>query len=286
MIDEAVLRTALRELADHDEAVTPPVAGLLRRGRQARVGRVVRTAGVVGLAGVLAAAVAVGSTRPARPGTNQPGVAVAQSPSMQLAAAVVASQNTSYRMKITAAVEGDSPWTPDRGDTGPLIVEGAFDPATATGELRSVGAPSGGFELRLINGVLYSRVGGYPFHQSGVKWDKLPYPLYIHGPLMPSADLNKVFETLKRLNGTVRQTSANSYHIEVDRTIDTIFIDKLVGDVTVDAHKRVAKITTVQTGQAEIGGRTHTRRSLVTIVLSDYGTPITVERPRDVKVDL
>jgi hypothetical protein len=62
-----------------------------------------------------------------------------------------------------------------------------------------------------------------------------------------------------------------------------------VGDITLDANQRIAKVTYESTNQGRMkpgvkGDGAYSGTDLVTMELSDYGTPVRVERPTHVVV--
>src|SRR5690349_20910417 len=151
---EEQLTAGMRERVGDVTITTDIVNEALRvRRRRTVIARTAYTAGVVGLAGALTAGVvATGGTGPAT-GPHRPPVATAGSPELRLAAAVAASQSTSYRVKTTIDMRSD-PASP------PTIVEGAFDPATTTGFLRVPVSNGARHEERLIRGDWYTGDAG------------------------------------------------------------------------------------------------------------------------------
>lgn len=164
-----------------------------RHGRRTAVRRIMYAAGVVGLAGALAATLAVGRAGNPEPSTRQAPVVSADSANLRLASAVAASDNISYKIKITAGIKSD----PDRY----MTTEGAFDPVTATGYLTEHWGGGSTDYQRLVNGVLFLRFGG------SRKWKLEPSSnsLLYHGGLESSAgysaDPKQLFQALQKGRG-------------------------------------------------------------------------------------
>jgi hypothetical protein len=290
-IEEQLVAAMRQEVAGI--ALTADVVGEAARRHQRRtvVQRSLYAAGVIGLAGVLTAVVAVGSGGQPGSGTNPPPVVAAESPSLRLAAAVSASENTSYKVKITAAVRGDS-------YSGKEVTEGAFDPTTATGYLHT---PYGDgtdrfYEQRLIKGVRFlGSSDAKSFKQEAGKYDRLAYFDALHGASSASADPDQLFKMLKQADAKITQTSASRYHFEIKLPSDLKVLQKkdsaissassvLVGDVTLDAKKRVSRVTVEQTSRMERAGQVSTNSIMSTVELSGYGTAVSVQRPTEVIV--
>lgn len=247
---------------------------LRRQRRRTMITRTGYAVGVVGLAGALAAGVlATGGTGPAAtPG--RPSVTGAESPQLRLAAAVAATRSTSYQVKNALSARN----IPGKR---PVIIEGAFDPATATGYLR-IGFDDGSrwYEERLIDGDLYTSdyLGQRMVwrHDPG-KHTALAYDGVKNGVLGVSADPQQLFDALTRSGAKISQAGPDKYHFEVAiPTFKGLTDARMAGDVTVGSDKRVAKIVY----QATL--RSGTRDTTVldgTLELSNYGSPVTVERP-------
>ncbi|SCG61135.1 hypothetical protein [Micromonospora coxensis] len=283
------LANGLHSLVDGEPDSTPPVGLLLERGRRARR----RRAGVVsGTLAVLALG-AIGTVSLVQPATvarpggvaeSAPGIAA---PRMKLASAVAASENISYRLRLTTATQ----WGP--GQT----YEGAFDPKTATGYVRAPQEDSVMTEL-LINGTRY--IGGEPplgalppdkgpehekygrYGQYPGKYDRLS--LYGDPDTVLDAaapDPAALFKALKTANATVRENPDGTLHFAYamqhkDGSTTTS------GDITRDADGRIAKVTLNGTWQSTAKGRLDTGTSTATLELFDYGVEVKVKPPTDV----
>jgi hypothetical protein len=278
-------------------AITTDIVGETLRGQRRRT-VTVRTAyavGVFGLAGALAAGVlATGGTGPTTT-PDRPPMAGAESPQLSLAAAVAASQGISYRVKNTII------WRSQPGSP-PIVITGAFDPATTTGYLRfASGDGTPWSEERLVDGDLYTgdlihlrtnpsqAAGNKPApspdqrvdwtHDPDKKYTSLPYDAKPGVLGVVSADPQQLFDALANSGAKISQTGPDKYHFEVaipPRTGRTGRIDgKVVGDVTVGSDHRVAKVTY----EATLRSATETDVVDETLELSDYGTPVSVERP-------
>jgi hypothetical protein len=278
-----------------DITVTGDLVGQTLRAQRRRT-TATRTAyavGVIGLAGALTTGVlTTGGTGPAVT-SERPPAAGAEAPQVRLAAAISASRGISYRVKNTI-IPRNQPGSPS------MVVTGVFDPATATGYVRfASGDQAPWWEERLVDGDLYTADLGHPrpapkpnqfkpapspdqlvdwSHDPGKKYTSLPYDPK-PGVLAVSADPQQLFDALARSGAKISQTGPDKYHFEVaipPRTGHTGRIDgKVVGDVTVGSDHRVAKVTY----EATLRSATETDVVDETLELSDYGTPVTVQRP-------
>jgi hypothetical protein len=135
-----------------DITITTDLVGrtLHAQRRRTAVTRTAYAVGVVGVVGALAAGVLTsGGIEPAAT-PSRPSVAGTESPQLQLAAAVAASRGISYRVKNTII------WRSQPGSP-PMVITGAFDPATTTGYLRfASGDGKAWSEERLVDGDLYT----------------------------------------------------------------------------------------------------------------------------------
>ena len=271
---EEQLAAGMRERVA-DITITTDLVGQTLRGHRRRtmITRTGYAVGVVGLAGALAAGVLVtGGTGPAAtPG--RPSVAGTESPQLRLAAAVAASRGISYRVKNTVS-NRSLPGSPS------MIIEGAFDPATATGYMHIPFDGGSWHEERLVDGDLYTTdaVAGQRVdwqHDPGSKHSSLSYDVKT-GVLAVSADPQQLFDTLNQSGAKISQTGPDKYHFEV--TIPPrkgLTGGNMVGDVTVGSDKRIAKVVY----EATLRSATDTTVLDGTLELSDYGSPVTVERP-------
>lgn len=260
---ETRLADHMHDVAEAETSGLPPTQNLLTRGKQARLRRrAVVTGGVAAL--VVAAGVVTATVPWSEP--SRPPVAEAQSPAVRLAAAVAASDDISYRVKVT--------WSGSN-------IEGAFDPASRTGYLN---ATTQGVDVvyqeRLVDGVRFVSSSG-----SGDVWkrypdthDRLAYDKALDGAASASADPESLFDTLVAAGAVIRQTGAD-FHFEV-----TVAGVALTGDVTLGADNRIASVTYEQTHRIEKGGQVEVSTASVTVALSDYGTPVRVEQPVNVVV--
>jgi hypothetical protein len=234
--------------------------------------------GVLGLAAVTTAVLTAGG--PPAPVTD-----ATAAPRMKLAAAAAASENISYRMRLTTGA-GKSLST----------YEGAFDPRTDTGYVRLPQDDSVMTEL-LINGTRY--VGGEP-PLGPLPADKGPgekygrygqYPgkhdrLSLYGDAdsvlgAASPDPAALFEALKNTNATVTENPDGTLHFEyATRTGDGS--TTTTGDITRDAGGRIAKVALTGIWQSTAKGRLDKGTFAATLTLYDYGVKVTVKRPADV----
>ncbi|MGC5016947.1 hypothetical protein [Micromonospora sp. DT47] len=260
-----------------------------RHGRRTAVQRSAYAAGVLGLAGALAAVVAVGGPGQSTPGGGRPPVASAESANLQLASAISASENISYKLKITAGSKAD----PDGWGTA----EGAYDPATSTGYLNSPQLDGPGVcYQRLINGKLYLGSNGTKTWKQQGSNGKFEYGDALGGAAGASADPEELLRALRQVDAKITQIGDSVYHFESIRPYDDKAMTGtkiLIGDVTLNADKRIAKVTYESTNKGQIkpgvkkgykGGLAFNSTSVLTLELSDYGTPVRVETPTDVIV--
>ncbi|MFE9202730.1 hypothetical protein [Micromonospora sp. NPDC007230] len=205
---------------------------------------------------------------------------------MKLVSAATASQNISYRIRLT-----------NSGPEG-LTYEGAFDPRTTTGSVRVPKDDSIMVEL-LINGTryegaerpqgklpadkgpgeTYGRYGQYPG-----KYDRLS--LYSDGNDVlgnTAPDPASLIRALKAANGTITEKPDGTLHFEYAiEHKQEMGSTTTSGDVTLDADGRIAKVALSGTWQSTMKGRLDKGTFSSTLELFDYGVPVKVERPTDV----
>ncbi|GIG88020.1 hypothetical protein [Plantactinospora endophytica] len=267
-------------------ALTSDVVGAARRRHHRRtiLLRSAYAVGVLGLAGVTAAVLTVGGTGQSG-SAGQSTVAGATVPRLELVAAVTASENLSYRMRLTTGA----------GPSG-LTYEGAFDPRTDTGYVRVpqddsvmtellvdgtryVGgeAPQGPLPPDKGPGETYGRYGQYPG-----KHDRLS--LYgdsdtVLGAAAP--DPAALFAALRGVDATVTENPDGTLHFEY-ASRDDDGSSSTSGDIIRDGNGRIAKVTLTGTWQSSAKGRTDTGSYTATLELFDYGVEVEVRRPADV----
>jgi hypothetical protein len=269
-------------------ALTSDVLGRATRRHQSRTTKIKigYGLGAAGLAGVLAA----GLTLSDGPGVTRPPTAVQAEPaSMILANAAVASDNISYRIRLRV---------------GTLTYEGAFDPRTDTGYLRSPHDDSVLTEF-LIDGTRY--IGGEPplgrlpadkaggghekygrYGQYPGKFDRLSIYGGSDGVLdAASPDPAALFTALKKADATTRQNPDGTLHFEYTRRLTqaatgTDGTTTTAGDVTLDAAGRITKVDLTASWKGTSKGRYGTSTSTSKLELSDYGVVVEVKRPADV----
>ncbi|WP_433285433.1 hypothetical protein [Micromonospora sp. CA-244673] len=278
-------------------------AATRRHRRRTALHRTAYAAGVVGVAGALTAALTVGAgnpggrTGPSGPVAGRPAPAASpQSPQLRLAAAAAASENISYRVKVTTTSldapppEGELPEPVSRR----WVTKGAFDPATATGYLDSPytglrpAVAAGPEHLRLIGGVLYfgGRDGRDPdngkivWSRSPDRQDSLDYDMAMGGRLGASASPEALLRVLNEAGATVTEPSSGVYHFDVSMSDPAaeIIADRLVGEVTVGADGRIAKVSYDRASRM-VRTKDYTSHLKVVIELSGYGLPVAVKAP-------
>jgi hypothetical protein len=267
---EEQLTAGMRERVADVTITTDIVNEVLRvQRRRTVILRTAYTAGVVGLAGALTAGVVATSGTGSATGSNRPPVASAGSPELRLAAAVAASQSTSYRVKTTIDMRSDP-------GSRPTIVEGAFDPATTTGFLRVPVSNGARHEERLIGGDWYTGDAGIDgkmvwTHNPG-KYTTLVYNAKSGLFAVVSADPRSQLDALEQSGARISQIGPEKYHFEAPLPVRKgLKSGTMTGDVTLGADQRVAKVVYQVRLHATVIG--------VTMELSDYGDPVTVERP-------
>jgi hypothetical protein len=275
---EEELSAAMREHVA-DVAISPDLAGRTVRAhrRRVRVTRSLYAGGAVALAAVIAAVVFAAPGRPPPTGSKPP--------QLELAAAARASRGTSYR--ITNTVTNRS--LPGRPS---FTVQGAFDPASTTGYVRTTSAAGGSswHEERLVGGDLYTAdvVDGNVipwWHDPGTKHTSLSYVDKTGVPAV-TADPEQLFDQLTRVGAAVRQTGPHTYHFDVAVAPGGGWSSgRVSAEVTVDPQGRIAKVVYEATlhGTGDPAGGTVLDG---TLALSGYGRPVTVERPGGTFEDL
>jgi len=264
-----------------------------RHHRRAATTRIGYALGVAGLAGVLAAGLTVGGGATPRQDAGKAPVVQAQTASLRLASAVAASDNISYRMRLTTSAQ-----TVGDRSVASQTYEGAFDPKTATGYVRSPQDDSVMTEL-LISGTRY--IGGEPplrplpadkaggahekygrYGQYPGKYDRLSLyggPDTVLGAAAP--DPAALFKALKSANATIRQNPDGTLHFEYATQVKD-GSSTTSGDVTLNADGRIAKIVLTSLWQSTAKNRLYKGISHSTLRLFDYGLKVKVERPTDV----
>ncbi|MFI6263099.1 hypothetical protein [Micromonospora sp. NPDC051006] len=279
----------LHDIVDGEPDSVPPTGALLERGRRARRRRtttmVSATCALLAL-GAATAATVVTMPNPGRPGVSAEGSPPARpaSPAMELVSAVTASENISYRIRLT------------NSGPGGLRYEGAFDPTTATGYVRValddsimtellIGGtryeggerPHGPLPSDKGPGETYGRYGQYPG-----TYDRLS--LYADGSNVLGAaapDPAALFEALKSANATITENPDGTLHFEYVTSAEKGSTNTR-GDVTLDGDGRIAKVAITGTWQTTAKGRLDKGTFASTLELFDYGVEVKVKRPTDV----
>jgi hypothetical protein len=266
-----------------------------RHHRRVTTTRIGYTLGVAGLAGVVAAGLTVGSRATPRPDAGNAPVVQAQTASLRLASAVAASDNISYRERLTTSVRSLL-----GGRSVGMGYEGAFDPKTATGYVRS--PQDGAVETELlINGTRY--IGGEPplrplpagvVHEPYGVYGKYPgkfnrLSLYDDGPDgflgAVTPEPAALFKALKSAHATIRRNPDGTLHFEYTTLVKgtpglvTDFSIATSGDVTLNVDGRIAGVVLTRRWQYTAKGRFDKVTSHVTLKLWDYGLKVTVKRP-------
>jgi hypothetical protein len=261
----------LHDLAEGEPGTTPPTDRLLARGRRARHRRAALAStslAVIAAAAITGVAVATHSSAVSATADRRPATTTAADPRLELAAAIANSQNVSFTLK-TKEVFGKGVGSTISHEAT-ITTERAYDPAANSGYLRY----SDGIELRLINGVLYVNSNNQWIQNRGtftsLDWNERG----LHDQLTASADSQELLRVLRNGDAKVTKTGERTYHFELTGTADGAAI-KQVGDVTLDADKRVAKVT-YDWRKTYAGSFQH---EVSTMEFSGYGTPVAVETP-------
>ncbi|GIJ68057.1 hypothetical protein [Virgisporangium ochraceum] len=273
-------------------ALTDDVLGRARRGyrQRAAVTRLGYGLGVVAVAGALAAGLFV--TAPEQ--TSDETVAQ-QSPALRLANAATASNSTSYRIRFETKARASSDGV-QQPEGPPVVWEGAFDPNTATGyakssfewgvttELLIKGTRYVGTEPR-ADGKLppgeheqYSLYGQYPGTHDRLTYGAAEMPVLNAAAPDPAG----LLKALREADATVTEkpdgTLTFSYATTADHGSQTF-----KGDVTLDGTGRIASMVVVATWETTIKKRLDKGEVMMTTTFSDWGLPVTVERPAKVQ---
>lgn len=283
-IDEDNFAGALRVLADRDPVTDPPTAQVLGRARRARRGRTaMMTAATLAMVTVAGGGLAVGLDRrgPASTIATAPTATfpAADSPTLQLVAAVQASAGTSFRFTMTT--DGSYVEYGKKKTMGHGLVTGAYDPRVPKGYSTQVGTP---LDRRLIGKDLYL--------QKGEQWFKLragPADVLAGDPLytnvlnpMATVDFADQVATLKRA-GTVKKTSATSYTFSFSwkpGDPDRPDVIPISGTIQIDAKSRLVTAMAYDYTLAYPKGEADARFYYsVRWSYSGYGEPVDVKVP-------
>ena len=255
-----------------------------RRTMTIRIGYAV---GVTGLAGVVAVGLTLGNGAAPRQDAGKAPAVQAQPASLRLVAAAEASDNISYRMRLT---------TRDASGKAGLTSEGAFDPRTDTGYVRTPQDDSVQTEL-LINGTRYE--GGEPplqklpadkgpgetygrYGQYPGKYDQLSVFGRGNSPLRATTpDPAALLKALRAQGATITENPDGTLHFSYT-TKSEDGSDVTSGDVTTNADGRIAKMVLTIAWQATKSGKVNTGTFGETLELYDYGVKVSVKRPTDV----
>lgn len=236
--------------------------------------------GAAGLAGVLAA----GLTLSGGPGAARtPAVVQAEPAGLILAGAAVASENISYRIRLT---------------TDSRVYEGAFDPRTDTGYLRCPKDDSVLTEF-LVKGTRYiggeAPLGKLPADKAGGTHEKYgrygQYPgkydrLSIYGGSddvldAASPDPAALFAALKKADATTRKNPDGSLHFQYSRQ-EKDGSSVTTGSATLTPDGRISTVALSVAWQSTAKGRLDKGTYSAKLQLSDYGLVVTAKRPADV----
>lgn len=263
-----------------------------RHGRRAALVRLGYGLGVIGVAGALVAGVTLNGA----PADKPPAAAdnPATSPALRLAGAATATDSTSYR--ITYGSKGSA--TRDGKPAGSAVQpnwEGAFDPKTNTGYARQ-SLEHGVLTEILVNGTRY--IGTEP-RPDGVKptgeheafsvygqypgtHDRLSFGLGAAGVVAATTpDPTGLLRALKEANATTTEKPDGTLHFRY--TVKDTATSVYDGDVTLDGNGRISKVVITGTWESSVKGFLDKGEFVMTLQLSDFGLPVTAERPAKVQ---
>jgi hypothetical protein len=277
MSDEKELSAALHDLADREEPVTPPVDGLLRRGRRARLSRYARTATLTAAAGALITGVAL--------------IPQAAQKSPEPVPLALAAQNTA---KTSFQVRFDI----DHSVFGETREVGKYDPVHDRGYLDRPGIL---FDQRQIGSDCYlsreltdpPRPGKEWFRAPGECWNPSDAPETEGAGATGSP--GELLAQLKQAGKTsyVGRTGEGSHAIDTYRFryqhLDEYdWIVRKTGTVDIDVStQRIIKVSyRIQSRTEKTSDKTSdggwTVPADVVIRLDDFGTPVKVTAPSDI----
>jgi hypothetical protein len=299
-VDERTVGTALRELAEHTQPTGPPVAAIMQRGQRARR---TRSGGLAGLAAIavvaLTVSTAVGLAQPRR-APDEP-----VTPQLRLAAALQATGQTSFRLRITLRTDPPDP------KVDSLSYTGAYDPTAGNGYLN--GNTRNGFRAqRIVGGVLYVQQDPDTWFQyrrcgPGFYFDNLKSG--DGGTLSnvgTSANPTQLLDLLRRFGKVTELGRQGSGSKAVDRyrfvaavpvappgssmcgerTSSVSVTINITGTAEVGVHSgKVGTITYREPLLAPTGERPNvwqassTYGTKITVQMTDYGLPVVVEAP-------
>jgi hypothetical protein len=275
-----------------DLTMSRDVLGAASRRHRRRVAarRTTYAAGVLGLTAIVAAALAItgNGAQPAghpRNDANGPPATTSEMPGLTLAAAVAASESTSYRITVSIRYASGPAWTRD----------GAFDPSKVSGYLRHPFDDNTGryHESRLVEGTWYvagiwyaGSSDGSTFKQMPGTRDRLDFNDTLKGMAGASADPNELLRALRDRKASITRPSHDTYRFQVTLKDEPARHEKVsvVGEVKLNEDKRIATVVYETTSQAMKGTLPITSRSTTTIALSVYGLLVDVKRPTKVVV--
>lgn len=270
MIREAdVEQRLVVSMRDHVAGISLDREILLRAGQRYQRRKTVRRAafgaGAMAAVAVLALIVITGSRATViGPGGHETG-SLAQA---RLVAAVMASQSTSFYVTVTV----DSRRA-DMTEVVSIRVEGAYDPATDSGYLRTADT-----EERLVAGVRYvirkGLVREVPTFRPDLSLFQWPGG---NGFLGTTADPTTMLDAMRQRDAKIAAVGVGAFHFAMSvprddpRGRSDVAID---GDVLVGADNRVARVTYKSIVSGFINAE------LMTVMeFFGYGTPVKVEKP-------
>ena len=285
---DTTLAERLHGMVDGEFDARPPVDSVLGRAHAARRRRTTVRVASASLAVLATGGVIAGvATTPwaSHSGRTAGSAASAQAPLMKLEAAVSATENLSYKIKVTSHVKS-VPGSQDQ------VSAGAFAPATDTGYLRTPYDDGPGFdEQRLINGTLYLGSAGI---DQVLHWDLQAgkdHSLDLVGDaasgLSTSADPTTLLQALRKEGARVTQSGSSTYHFAFDVAkqdlLPSSVYDKFSGDVKVGPDNRIASVSYERLLLWHKAGVNRPDGppvdDVVTMDFSDYGTSVSVQTP-------
>lgn len=253
------LSTAMHQWADNAPVSHPPVADLIAAGTKRR------NRGRAGAAGgaTLALAAVVGGVLATTGGAGNPastatgGATAAQSPSMELAAAVTATADSSYKFGIKSTLTLPA-WQIDHVTS---ICSGALDPLTQSGYVTTNSV----FSARVVNGHRYVAKGNFWFDRGKGDVSGVLLCGDAKAPAGASADPATELKTLTKV-GTVTKNAAGF----------SFTGDEVTGTAKVSGG-HVVQLSYTITSKATKDYPAYTRET--TMTLSGFGEKVSVKKP-------
>jgi hypothetical protein len=277
-------------------------AAAKRHHRRTTTRRAIFAGGGVTVAAALSAALVLGNTGQLPAAEPRPPVVEAQTPALQLAAAVQATGQSSFRLRITRTRSYESGRLKGHSDSEEYV--GAFDAAADRGYLRMLTSRTGGqvsgtaapVELRILGEDVYLGRADTDVWKRRIKRSDLADVLGTANPATSAVVKNLTVDP-QGLLGELRQlgsiTPAGRSGTGSSAVDTYSFAYRVGGDASTAAHRVTGTVgigvnshllaevtqrtTTVGADSAVADGQPLTWRTV--IEFSDYGTAVHVDKP-------